>query len=294
MKNWLKNKMMTFALAISNVEKNSLSLEGFTPSENSNITRRHNQHSVMDALLQGEVTQEVEQLRWRMYKTLEANTIIDSKIIGYDDDGFPIVESIKKDNQKLLHNIKNYDKEEEYDLIISFNNETEGTLGFSDTLDLTKVDENNTEIKKFNYDYDFKINVEREFLPKYKIEKLCEKLHIKKHKTTENHLLEFYLPKNLDIYDKTQNLIISNINKNKINNPNLEFNSVELITDKNTVGSKQYLHYKFDNISFNMVKEYNGYLIIKYNANILIDGEFIFEKYRKKDLDMKYDNKESR
>ena len=69
MSNWIKKQITNIAIAMGNVEKNAFSQEGIDISADTAKHQRLNQNSVMDALLRGEITEEVEKLRWRMYKT---------------------------------------------------------------------------------------------------------------------------------------------------------------------------------------------------------------------------------
>lgn len=56
---WLKKKLGTVTLALSNVEKSALNQTGELMSSDINHAQRHTQGQVADSLINGEVTQEV-------------------------------------------------------------------------------------------------------------------------------------------------------------------------------------------------------------------------------------------
>ena len=69
--NWVRSKLATLALATASVEKDmfkqtSVELEGTI-----GYVQRHNQGTLADSLNRGEITQEVKELRWRLFKILE-------------------------------------------------------------------------------------------------------------------------------------------------------------------------------------------------------------------------------
>jgi hypothetical protein len=68
MKNWLKKQIIAVSMAMGNVEKQVLTQDGLDLSNNSGTHQNKNQNSLMEALLRGELTQEVKEFRWAMYK----------------------------------------------------------------------------------------------------------------------------------------------------------------------------------------------------------------------------------
>jgi len=55
-KKWAQRQLAAITLAMTSVEKNILSQEGGSISEGSNQERRHQQGSMLDALVRGELT----------------------------------------------------------------------------------------------------------------------------------------------------------------------------------------------------------------------------------------------
>jgi hypothetical protein len=81
---WIKKKMVMVIFATSSVEKNIMSQDGGVDVGSANQVQRHRQGSLADALTRGEITQEVKELRWRMYKVLDESKNFKTTIVGLD------------------------------------------------------------------------------------------------------------------------------------------------------------------------------------------------------------------
>jgi len=68
---WINRRLAMLSLAMGNVEKNTFGQTGEILSSDVNQTQRHTQGQLADSLKQGEITQEVMNLRWRTYKILK-------------------------------------------------------------------------------------------------------------------------------------------------------------------------------------------------------------------------------
>ena len=113
--------MMNLALAMGNVEKNSLGQEAIDTGVETGKHQRLNQNSVMDALLRGEITEEVEKLRWRIYKTSSAMKNYGTKVVGYTIDGDPITKITYIGDEERLAKIRK-EPSDEYELIMVVDN----------------------------------------------------------------------------------------------------------------------------------------------------------------------------
>lgn len=309
-KNWFNRRMTMLSLAMSNVEKNALGQQSETLSSDVNQVQRHTQGQLADSLKQGEITAEVMDLRWRTYKILKETEGVTSEITGYDEDGMPIVKT-KKVNKKLgLKKVK-LDPSDDYKLEMVVDN-SEIVLGGNQAMDneslsiLDEVLQNTNEngdlvtthaiIDSVDYYATNKserpIKINRSSLPNFLLENFTIKLNVRTITKTEK-LLEFYVSKYPDEYNRTSRLFISEVKK-ILNGQNsssmLEFDSVNFISYK-TLGVDDYLEYEFDNISFDKIVEFNGFYVIKFNSNVKINGNDILDTYRMVELDKKYEQK---
>jgi hypothetical protein len=310
LKQWFNRRMAMLTLAMSNVEKNSLGQQGETLGSDVNQTQRNTQGQLADSLKQGEITQEVLNLRWRTYKILKESEGVTAEIVGYDEDGMPIVKT-KKVNKKLgLKKVK-LDPSDDYKLEMVVDN-SEIVIGGNQAMNNDNISLFDEVIHSTNENGDsvathgviesieyFATNkserpiiINRHNLPNFYLENFTLKMNVRTIDKT-NKLLEFYVSKYPDEYNRTSRLFISEVKKimnDGINSTMLDFNEINFITYK-TLGTDDYLEYEYDNISYDKIVEYNGYYIIKFNAKIKTDGNDILDAYRVKELDKKYEQK---
>jgi len=319
-KNWVKEKAVILSIALANVEKNAFGQNGESLSTDVNHDIRHNQGQLADSLINGEITQEVMDLRWRTYKILKASEGFISEITGYDDNGLPIVKNKKTDKKRGLENIKidTYDsyqlemvvendgitigvKESLENAFINIQNEaTIKTETFIDTTSLENKEENiaiHGNITSDDFFASFKpqrpIVVGRTFFTKFNIENFTKKLNVRTI-DDKSKLIEFYVSMYPYEYNKTSKLFLNEIKKaakNPLASNMLEIKEVGFVTYK-TTGADDFLEYKYEITSFDKIIEFNGFYVIKFLANVVIDGNDISEQHRVVELDKKYENKE--
>jgi hypothetical protein len=308
--NWFKRKMALLSLAVSNVEKNTLGQSGDVLSNDVNQVQRHTQGQLADSLKHGEITQEVIDLRWRTYKILKETEGVTAEIVGYDEDGMPIVKT-KKVNKKLgLKKVK-LDPSDSYKLEMVVDN-SEIVIGGNQAMDNENISILDEVIKSENENGDMiathgiinsveyyatnkserPIMIVRDDLPNFYLENFTLKMNVRTINETDK-MLEFYVSKYPDEYNRTSRLFISEVKKimnDGIKSTMLDLKNVNFITYK-TLGSDDFLEYEYDNISFDKIVEFNGYYIVKFIGKVKISGNDILEIHRVAELDKKYEQK---
>jgi hypothetical protein len=284
MKNWVKKQIGAFMLATSKVEQNALSQDGELLSNETTKHQRHNQGTLLDDLKQGVVTVEVENLRWRMYKVLDAvnKNTKQFKVVGYDETDNPIVETYeRKTNSQSLSSVKLSD-DNPYELELLIYNDAI-TNSFIDSMD----------------DIDTKqerpIIIERDFTPKFYIENYIKKLHVR-NIDSNTKLIELYISKYPNEFDRKTKLLISEINRfinNQRSSNIFDIMNINFVTYK-SIGCEDFNEFEYKINIFNSITEFDGYYVIKYNCDVIKEREYLLEKYRMTELDIKYDNKEKR
>lgn len=295
MKKWFKNKLAAITFAFSNVEKNILNQDGKTTDNGTNQEQRYLQGRLADSLIHGEITQEVKNLRWRVYKILKASddTFLD---VDYVDENGNVFYKTKKTNKKAILKKIKLDNYDDYELdMVFFNNEITNSI----TDSITKyIDEDEHTISAIEYfitnKCDKPLNVKREYLPNFLIESYTKKINIR-NIDDKNKLLEFYVSKYPDEYNKNSKLFLKEVKKlidlGKKNISFINIDEVSFITN-NTLGVNDYLLYSYQIIDFDKIIEFDGYYVIKFKAKILSEGEDILLKYVETELEEKYNNKE--
>jgi hypothetical protein len=294
LKKWLRNKIAGLTIAISNVEKNSLGQNSTQLSSLTGEERRSTEGQLADSLVHGQVTQEVKNLRWRTYKVLKETNRINTKIVGYDDEGNPIVHVNDVNQKNILNKIKT-DTYDDYELELVVDN-SEITNSITELLEYI---ENNSVSSNdyFAFNKTKKpITVKRSFIPKFELERYCKKMNVRK--IDENkRLLEFYVSKYPDEFNLNSKLFLKEIEKVINNGPRninfLEIEEVSFITDK-TIGSIDFLQFKYDILSFGNIIEFDGNYVIKFISVFSINGIDLLEMYKEEELEEKYKNKEAK
>ena len=312
-KHWFSKQIARIILSVSNVEKNALGQNSEGLETDITKHQRHTQGQLADSLINGEVTQEVLNLKWRTYKILKATEGLKSIITGYDEDGMPIVKTTKKNAKSGLKKI-NVDKYDDYKLEMVLDNSeialnTADIMGNEHLSVLENVSENydeegnlisvshatigSTELTATEKG-DRPIIVERKELSNFFIENYTKKLNIRAINKKEK-LLEFYVSIYPDEYNKNSKLFLTSIKKviNGKNETFLNIDAIEFLTYK-TVGVEDFLLYRYENLKFDKIVEFNGFYVIKFKGNLIIDGEDILEEHRVDDLDKKYEEKQKK
>jgi len=309
---WLKNKIIGLLMSFYGVEKNILSSKN-SLEENINIVSEKDTGTLLHSLKNNIATQEVLNLKWRTYKILKATNGVKSTITGYDENDMPIVKTTKKNNKLGLKKIK-LDEHDDYKLEMVLDN-SGITINTSEIMDNEYLSILDTVIQ--NYDDDGNlisashavigsteltaiekterpIKIIREYLPNFYLENYTNKLNVRKINKKER-LLEFYVSVYPDEYNKNSALFLNNVKKT-FDNPKqkfLEFDGVEFVTYK-TIGVEDFLMFKYKNLKFDKIVEFNGYYIIKFIGEVEINGHDIFEEHRVSELDKKYEQKASK
>jgi hypothetical protein len=334
-KKWGYSKLAMLSLAMSNVEKNSLGQSAEPLSTDTAKFQRHTQGQLADSLINGEVTQEVIDMRWRTYKIIRETEGVTAEIVGYDENGMPIVKTRKRNKKAGLKKVK-LDEFDSYplemiidnsEIVLSGNqamdndnisifdeviiNQTTGLIGVIGPIGPDGQKDVDGEPSKIEWsashgsisgtEYFATNKSERPIIltrlnpPKFKLENFTKKLNIRTINKTEK-LLEFYVSKYPDEYNRTSRLFISDIKK-AILEPEkstiLEFSSVNFITYK-CMGVDDFLEFEYEIISFDKIIEYNGFYVVKFIAKVNVNGVDMLEKHRVVELDKKYENKQKK
>jgi hypothetical protein len=310
--NWFKKQMISLSLAMSGIEKNALGQNGGNLETNVAQEQKHTKGTLADSLINGVITKEVESLRWRTYKVMQAAEGFKATITGYEPDETPIIEVKPYDNKATLGFISLDSFDDGYPLEMVIKNDPitlsvkEGMAASMKMNDkpiinfdkdgvaesATHGEFSNTELSSVTKN-ELPIQIGRESLPKFEIETYTTKLNVRIINETER-LLEFYVSMYPNEDNRTTRLFIADVKK-AIENPRhstiLDITNVGFITYHN-IGVNDFMEYQYDIKRFDKIIEYNGHYVIKFIAEVVVNGRYILEQHRVKELDDKYENKE--
>lgn len=259
---------------------NSADKLSFGPKEDSlsggvDITKHIEQNTVWDALLRGEVTQEVKELR---HQTYEVNK--ESKNFEYVANG----KVIKKN--KLSEDHVYVDESDNIPIQIIQNNELIPQTILDELEDVNSYGGNKEK---------YTLEISRDFIPRFKLEEFVNKLVVKRLNEREVQL-DFYSSIYQEQFNKRHRPYINEMNKivNGFKQSDIiDFNNVKFVSYK-AFGSEDSLLYSYDNIKFKEAIIFDGNFVLKFNANIKSDGIDLTHKFYDEKMSKKYMNKETK
>lgn len=293
MGNWIKKQLERLALATGSVEEDMLKNYGKDSHTNTATHQKVQAQSLMQALINGEVTEKVEQFRWRMYKVIEesekykTNFKLDKRKLNNEDgesenDDYEFeVSNFEHSTTKIdptKHDVQG-DPYSPYKVDLVYNNSNQYT-GLLDT-------------KGFDDEISKSLEIKRDFVVRNKIEDHVEFLHVRTI-NGEEKLLDLYITKYKDEFNSKTSSLVNQLLKiketKKYNDPLFDMKEISFVSNK-TLGTYDFRKYVYQIKKVDEIVEHEGYLIVKLIADVVTDGEYIMEEYRKKDLDEAYKNK---
>ena len=247
---------------------------GLDVGENTSIIKQVEENRVSKALLKGEITQEVEELRYRTYKVDK-----ESKTFEY----YAPTLALKRDKQdtKFLK----YDDRDGLELI---------TVQPNDPM-VETVSETLEQVGGRGKRTDYRIKIKRNFVPRYKIEEYVTRLDVKKLYDT-HVILDMYVsiyPNDKDFKSKGFVREIEKIRDEKIKSDVLDYEEISFITN-HAYKMDDMVKFVFRNIVFREVVEFDGHYIVRFKASLQEDVIDLTKIYYSKTMDNKYKNKEKK
>lgn len=240
-----------------------------------------NDQRVSKALLKGEVTQQVEELRYRTYK-------IDRESKQYEYFSPTLAKKRDRDDSKFVE----YENSENLEVItIQYNEQNIETVENA----LKSAEYKDEQFIYIEPIKQYTIEIDREYVTRYRIEEFLKRLVVKK--IDENFvLLDFYVSEYIDDKNLISKGFITEINKmisGKTNNDIIDISSVHFITN-HAYKQNDMLEYEFNNLTFIKIIKYDGNYILKFKAKVVKNGIDLTDKYFCREMDNKYKNKEKK
>ena len=258
-------------------EEEVLKPSGVTDLSGTEINQQVHSNRLSTALLAGKETQQVRELRYRTY-------LIDREAKKYKYYSPYLVEKNEDvEDSKFVY----YANEEGYDLITIQANFplVEGVL---DGLKQVGGRGEKTE---------YWMTIEREFgfMPRYRLEEYTRRIVVRR-KTESTAVVDLYVTKYPDDKEfKSKGFVkeIEGVMNNGIRSDVLDIQTISFAT-LHAYKVCDMLMYKFNNLFFRGMTEYDGNYVISYDAHIMLDGIDLTDEFYCREMEEKYENHEKK
>lgn len=278
-KNIVRKIAIYLAFGLKNAEVDILKTNT-SKTQDSSLEQNKVTNELADALLKGEITEEVELLRDRTYFVLEESKKYKVSYVNEESGEISSSKKLLNINKPKVFNEDGY----EVKIIQENNLISDGVL---DRLNSIETDLTN---EKYPLKFTYELNP-----PKYKLEKYFRKVVVRVDKNG-GYRVDLYSPKFTDSIRRMERIFdneLKNIFTKKTKFTNVLFQTIGFLTE-NAYGAEDLKEYKFELKDFVSITDIKSDFILTYNVEPITLGDKITDKYIKKDLREKYKNKERR
>lgn len=255
---------------LNNANNILLSQTGDSDADSIGVHETIEEQRLSKDLLKGEVTQSVKEMRHRLY-----NVSKESNNYKYLGNGV----AVKKNVFKQIP----VEQSDGNEIWIIQNNEPI----VSNVLDeLERIGRTGDYVK-------YIINIDRDYLSRFRLEEYTTKLVVKKINET-NVILDFYCsiyPNKFDIKSKPFIVELKKIKDNKIKSDITDISLVWFISQK-AYGTDDLIKYSFREIIFEQILEFDGNYVLRFSGVINEKCEDLTKQYYNKIMDDKYKTNE--
>lgn len=242
--------------------------------DNVGVHKEIHEERVSKALLRGEVTQEVIDLRYRTYE-------VDKKSKDFEFfSPFLARDNGTKDSKKVK-----YENEDCRELVLIQPNHAI-TESIGDALKRVDVKESLKE--------DFLIVIKRNFTPRFRLEEFATRLVVKRGDDDTSAILDFYVPKYKSNTNFRLNAFLTDVVSIKdkwVKSDTIDFDSVFFITS-HAYGVPDMFSFRFDEPVYLETIEYDGNYILRFVSRIYDGGTDLTKEYYSERMAKKYENHE--
>lgn len=290
-KDKLNNLVTGFMHGVKNTENEIFTQIGGSTVADSSIVQQMQANTLADALLRGEVTQEVQELVYRTYlvdreakkyeyfsptlaKKFDRSSGYESKLVKYaNPDNLEIitVQPVEREVATVKESIAG--------TILKTMHEKADYLTFAEPP------------KKYN------ITIERNFFPRFRIEQFARRVVVFKYDgENADSKVDFYVSKYTDSEEFISKSFINEVER--VMNEGykadmLEMESLYFMT-RNAYLLDDMIEFKFENLRYDKTFEYDGHYVLSFFATATVNGHDKLEDYFNKEMADKYENKEPR
>ena len=237
-------------------------------------------------MLQNKVTKEVEEMRDKMYRVYREAEKLKPEIELTQDEKtgeltFKVKDVKKKTKEDFMKHSEVFEKE-------GFRLRT-----IQEVRHVAKHSSFVAEIPKGIYDYDTNLTIERDFIPRFEIEKFAKRVVVReKEGSTDGRAeVDLYVPAEASQFGKIDAILISNLHRMMD-----EKNYRSDITDIKSIqwysehawNCEDMLEFEFDDIKLSDIRIFDGSFVLIFDCNVVKNGVDVVEKYKTEELSEKY------
>lgn len=283
-KDKVKSVVTGLAFGMKRTEDMTLKQIGESKADDTSTHQEMNSQSLADALLKGEVTQEVKELRYRTYE-------VDRESKKYEYFSPTLAKKIDKFESNLIE----YENSDDLNVMVIQPN-VRKTESVADGL-------KNAELKNGNYLFTepkkrYNIKIERDFCPRFRIEEYVSRVVVFDGKDHDgrNVVVDLYTsayplpndPMTKSFISETKSIM----NRGKRSDV-IEFKGMSFVTDNAYLADDMKL-YEFSDFALERIIEYDGHYIYRFACVMTNGGEDLTEQFYDEGMAEKYRNKEKK
>jgi len=250
------------------------------------ITQQKESKSLYEALLRGEITQEVIEARHEMYyaerrshdyiyngggRAAKLNKVFDYDGYIENTDGHRV--QIVQDNKLDMANYEDYGIDVNYE-------ETDNKYGTIKNEDISKKE--------------YTVKIVRSFIPKFRIEEYITKVVVKI--CDDKRIIDLYFSKYPVEFDRLSRQFVNRLTEVYMGDTRselLDFDALSFIT-KNAYGSDDLILYSYNNFEFKDIIEFDGSYVLRFLCDVVEDGSDLVEEFYDEATEQKSINHERR
>ena len=273
----LKYLWIGFILGMKKTEDENIHQNGLSLDEGSTVNQQVSDHSVAKALLRGELTQEVIELRYRTYAVAREASHYNyfsptlAKKKGVND--FKYLKIANDENREVITVQENK---------LEVETVTDSLLRIGD------------DGKFIDRQKEYNIKIKRDNTPRYRLEDFAKKIVVKKGDDEYSAIIDVYVSKYPDDKVKSSKPFIRELERiidTGIRSDMFEFKTMQFETFK-AYRLDDMINFEFGDPQLIKIFEFDGDYVISFLMNIIDGGTDMAEQFYDERMAKKYENKE--
>lgn len=141
------------------------------------------------------------------------------------------------------------------------------------------------------YDYDTTISIERDFIPRFEIEKFVKRVVVRKGENQERSFIDLYLPTEASQFGKIDAILISNLysifKEKNMRSDVIDFDKISWYSDK-AWNCEETCSFSYDDVKPVDINVFNGSFVVTFDCHVIEEKKDLAAKFKTKELDEKY------